>query len=232
MLLAGSTRFLFLGFCTGTPREGERPHEIHAGPPGLRAGRISLVWLCKLPGTQTAMVGGWWSWTARALAPGERSTAWAGKEGFSPRTPTPRPPPGQGLMRTCFQWPSLVFPSGGSEIQGGSRPGLPPFTRAAQWAQGCADGRHAAQHTPSEGGSSTRAHTLAQAFATWVMLHHCCPSGSSTNVFKPRLRRAGGFPRRTLLHTGNSHTLNAPGEHGASLGQRRKRACISRMEAV
>lgn len=194
MLLAGSTRFLFLGFCTGTPREGERPHEIHAGPPGLRAGRISLVWLCKLPGTQTAMVGGWWSWTARALAPGERSTAWAGKEGFSPRTPTPRPPPGQGLMRTCFQWPSLVFPSGGSEIQGGSRPGLPPFTRAAQWAQGCADGRHAAQHTPRKGAAArarTRSHRPLQLGSCYITAAHRVAARTFSNLACAGL---GGFP--------------------------------------
>ena len=58
MLLAGSTRFLFLGFCTGGG--GRRTPTLPARNPrwaAITAGRISLVWLCKLPGTQNRGLG-------------------------------------------------------------------------------------------------------------------------------------------------------------------------------
>jgi len=160
---------------------------------------------------------GWWSWSRRART--QAST----RNGVATRVSRhAHPLPASPGALTADLFPVALFGLSLRRLRDtrGDRTRLPPFTRAAQWAQGCTHAGHAAQQTPRKGSCSTRALALAQAFATWVMLQHCCPSGSSTNAFKPRLRRAGGFPRRTLLHTGNSHTLNTLGAR-TSLGQRR-----------
>ena len=186
------------------------------GRPGY--GRVAFLSLCNLPGTQTARLG----LVVRVTPPAAPQAST--QNGVATRVsrhaqPLPASPRGAngGPVSSGPLW---SFPQAAQRYKGGAdqvcRPSPePPSGRKVARTHG-----HAAQQTPRKGSCSTRALTLAQAFATWVMLQHCCPSGSSTNAFKPRLRRAGGFPRRTLLHTGNSHTLNTLGAR-TSLGQRR-----------
>ena len=166
MLLAGSTRFLFLGFCTG----GAGATNPHAARTKSTLGRhnsgrrISLVWLCKLPGTQKP-------WVGLGCGPGPRcgDAAKGAEHGAPPFTAL--------AARTRFQWPSLVFPSRSSGHKaphtrtarrglhqscpmGARLRGTPAAAPARSWR---GKGRTQTPHRPLQLGScySTAAHRVA-----------------------------------------------------------------------